>query len=162
METSCQLNATWQHNHTCTGVSECHLQEWYLCKSSEQTSHTAGLQCPIFNTAKWRRAALWISLLYKSKWHEKKRLSWALKMWNEMRNKNSAVCGNVLPLTVNNRSNVASACSADKNYRKQHSWTSKCNTNTEEVEGGGGGAMERKEGKRERETGTEREEKTNR
>lgn len=57
-------------------------------------------------------------------------------------------------LTVNNRSNVATACRADKNYRKQHSWTSKCDTNTER----------RRRTRREGEQGTEREreEKTDR
>lgn len=48
-------------------------------------------------------------------------------------------------LTVNNRSDAATACSADKNDRKQHSWTSKCDTNTEA--GGGGEKWKRKRGK---------------
>lgn len=81
------------------------------------------------------------------------RLSWAVKILNE-NGKNSAVCGNVclvwvfFLLTVNNRSNVAAACSADKNYRKQHSWTSKCVTNTRERRRERGREMKEKERKR--------------
>lgn len=87
------------------------------------------------------------------------RLSWAVKMYkNETGRKKKTCrlwwCVCFFLLTVNNRSNVATACRADKNYRKQHSWTSKCDTNTER----------RRRTRREGEQGTEREreEKTDR
>lgn len=112
-------------------------------KTSFSASHVSA-DVTKLTPPRWTSVEAQLSCENVQKWNEEKKKKTCRLWW--------CVC--FFLLTVNNRSNVAAACRADKNYRKQHSWTSKCDTNTER----------RRRTRREGEQGTEREreEKTDR